>query len=106
MSTASPKVPTPNAGANQGAAEVGSRISLRRAPLAVSQITPDHESAEESRNRPASRHEKPDPELTKTNGKTYQTLQGHGTRNRPDQPPGWIIFRSSELHVDHGRLIS
>jgi type IV secretion system protein VirB10 len=73
-----PTVPTPSAGANQGAAP-GDQIPDQppaRAPLAVPQITSDRQSAEESQFRQSNQHEKPDAELTKANGKTYQILEG------------------------------
>jgi type IV secretion system protein VirB10 len=73
-----PTVPTPSAGANQGAAP-GGQIPDQppaRAPLAVPQITSDRQSVEESQFRQPNQHEKPDAELTKANGKTYQILEG------------------------------
>jgi type IV secretion system protein VirB10 len=75
---APPTVPTPSAGANQGAAS-GGQIPDQppgRAPLAVPQITPDHESAVDSQTTLPDWHEKPNPELAKANGKTYQILEG------------------------------
>ena len=76
--TVPPTVPTSSAGANQGAAPAGqaSEQPPARAPLAVSRIVPDHQSAEESPTTPPNRHEKTDLELTKSSGKTYQILEG------------------------------
>jgi type IV secretion system protein TrbI len=68
-----PTAPTPSAGANQGAAAGGQPQDQpsARAPLAVRQITP-----EEPQTPLPSRHEKPDPELTKADGKNYLLLEG------------------------------
>jgi type IV secretory pathway VirB10-like protein len=68
-----PTAPTPIAGANQGAAPGGQPQDQppARAPLAVQQVT-----TEEPQTPPPSRHAKPDPELTKADGKNYLLLEG------------------------------
>jgi type IV secretion system protein VirB10 len=69
----SPTATTPSAGANQGAAPGGQTQDQppARAPMAVQQIAP----AEPQTPAP-SRHEKPNPELTRADGKNYLLLEG------------------------------
>lgn len=74
-----PTAPPPGAGTAQGPPPTVpiSAPAPAPAPSAIDPITRDPEGAPESQaSLPPNRHEKPDPELTKANGKQYRLLEG------------------------------